>query len=164
MNTLTIGSLLHKYNDPTSSHRRWRAELRYHQKRFYLLQSIFTLSQEKSDLKIVKVGTGSTNLGLCSSSFFTEMTYSSALLLTLAFTLAVSANPVVIRDSPITLPITKRLNANGTFNLLERDQARVKGLKQFARQKISGTLVDAVVASVPVTNQAVDYVANVSIL
>ena len=92
------------------------------------------------------------------------MTYSSALLLTLAFTLAVSANPVVIRDSPITLPITKRLNANGTFNLLERDQARVKGLKQFARQKTAGTLVDAVVASVPVTNQAVDYVANVSIL
>ncbi|KAJ3477060.1 hypothetical protein NLI96_g10724 [Meripilus lineatus] len=91
------------------------------------------------------------------------MTYSSALLLTLAFTLAVSANPVVIRDSPITLPITKRLNANGTFNLLERDQARVKGLKQFARQKISGTLVDAVVASVPVTNQAVDYVANVGV-
>lgn len=87
-----------------------------------------------------------------------------SLLATLVLALVVTANPVVIRDSPVTLPLVRRLNANGTaFNLLARDQARVSGLRSFAQRKLTGTLSEAAtLASIPATNQAVDYVVSVS--
>ena len=86
-----------------------------------------------------------------------------SLLTTVVLSLAVAANPVLIRDSPVTLPLVRRLNANGTaFNLLARDLTRVSKLKQSSAQRLSGAAVDAIVANVPVTNQVVDYVASVS--
>lgn len=84
------------------------------------------------------------------------------LFVALAFALAVAASPVVIRDSPLTLPLVRRLNTNGTFNLLARDQARVSSLRQFSRQRFSEAIDDAAVTSVTATNQAIDYVVSVS--
>lgn len=91
-----------------------------------------------------------------------DMVYGSSLLTTLTLALFVAANPVVIRDSLITLPIVKRIGNNGTVSLLARDQARVQGLRRFAQQKTDGTLSEDAVISAPAQNQAVDYVANVS--
>ena len=54
----------------------------------------------------------------------------SAFLLTILFmALPIAASPVDIRDSVITLPITRRLNtSNGTMNILEHDRARAAAL------------------------------------
>lgn len=86
------------------------------------------------------------------------------LLATLALAVAVAANPIVIRDSPFTIPLVKRLkaNSNGKFNLLERDQVRVRGLRQFSRQKLSGVTSEAAVSSANATNELVQYVVSVS--
>lgn len=77
-------------------------------------------------------------------------------LLTLALTVA--ATPVVVRDTPVTLPFAKHINATGVANILQRDQARAKFLK--ARGHASPFNEDA--SSFPVTNTAVSYVASVS--
>ena len=87
----------------------------------------------------------------------------SALLATVTLALAAAANPIVqIRDAPVTLPIAKRLNFTGTVSLLERDQKHAQALKARANAKLNGEFVEAAAGSVPVTNQLVDYVANVS--
>ncbi|KAI0081062.1 acid protease [Panus rudis PR-1116 ss-1] len=85
------------------------------------------------------------------------------LIATLTLTLSVAANPVVVRDSPVTLQVAKRFNFTGISNLLQKDQARAKGLRQLAQAKLNGKLREDAVISVPVTNQAVDYVANVGV-
>lgn len=86
----------------------------------------------------------------------------SSIIATLTLAIAVAANPLVqVRDTPITLSAAKRFNFTGSASLLERDQARVKGLRQLAEAKISGKLNEDAVISTPATNQAVDYVVNV---
>ncbi|CAL1694484.1 unnamed protein product [Somion occarium] len=88
----------------------------------------------------------------------------SSIIATLTLAIAVAANPLVqVRDTPITLSAAKRFNFTGSASLLERDQARVKGLRQLAEAKISGKLNEDAVISTPATNQAVDYVVNVAV-
>ncbi|KAF8879852.1 aspartic protease [Infundibulicybe gibba] len=70
---------------------------------------------------------------------------------------AVSANPVVIRNSPVTLPLSRRLNLTSVHNLLRHDQARARGLR--ARSKLN---IDAVINE-PVDNQAITYIASVGV-
>lgn len=93
-----------------------------------------------------------------SSSFF------SLLLLALSVAVTAGATPVVqVRDNLVRLPFAKRVNFTGSSKLIERDQARVRNLRARANAKLSGlTLTDDAVVSVPVDNQVVDYVANVS--
>jgi len=86
----------------------------------------------------------------------------SFLIVTLTLALAVAANPLAIRDQLITLPIAKRVNVTGTANLLQRDQARARGLKRLGQARAGGVVSDAVV-SVPATNSLVDYVVNVGV-
>jgi len=90
------------------------------------------------------------------------LTMFSSLLATLLLALTVAANPVVVRDNLITLPIAKRVNSTGATNVLERDQARARGLRQIGEAKTSGLKSDAVI-SVPATNQLVDYVVSVGV-
>ncbi|KAI0752481.1 family A1 protease [Daedaleopsis nitida] len=67
------------------------------------------------------------------------------------------------RDSvPVTLPFVRRVNMTGTAKLLEIDQARAKALKT-RESKNSGVLQKNAVINVPITNQAVSYVATVSL-
>ncbi|KAG1880106.1 aspartic peptidase domain-containing protein [Suillus subluteus] len=82
-----------------------------------------------------------------------------SLLTTLLLALSIAASPVEIRNSPITLPIARRLNtAGGTVNLLQHDQSRVTALKAFGRDSLGRRT-----GSIPVTNDAVDYIASVGI-
>ncbi|KAH8099771.1 acid protease [Cristinia sonorae] len=87
----------------------------------------------------------------------------SSLVVTLTLALAVAANPLFGRDQPrVTLPIAKRVNATGTVNLLQRDQARAKGLKRLGAARTGGFVSDAVI-SIPATNQLVEYTVNVGV-
>ena len=92
----------------------------------------------------------------------------SALLALTAAAVSVSASPIVVRDSPVTFPIARRLNSTGAANILKADQARAKVLK--ARSQASNLAStgdeDAVLAAdvdVPVTNGAVVYTASVGV-
>src|SRR6267154_6353021 len=82
----------------------------------------------------------------------------SAFLLTAVFVaLSIAASPVDVRDSIITLPITRRLNtSNGT--ILDHDRARAAALKG-----ISASPLDRRATSIPIVNVAFNYVANVAI-
>ncbi|KAH9903122.1 aspartic proteinase precursor [Cubamyces lactineus] len=86
-------------------------------------------------------------------------------LITLSIAAAVAAKPVVIRDSPVTLPIARRFNATAAPNLLKADQARAKVLKEqgLARGKDAASFKKAGIFDLPVTNGAVDYTASVGV-
>ncbi len=59
--------------------------------------------------------------------------------LTATVLLAVSAtaNPIVIRDSPVSLPFVRRFNFNGARDIIRKDQARARDL--FSEAKWSGS-------------------------
>ncbi|KAM5546160.1 hypothetical protein V8D89_000286 [Ganoderma adspersum] len=92
----------------------------------------------------------------------------SALLALAAAAVAVSAKPIVVRDSPVTFPIARRFNSTGAANILKADQARAKVLKARS-QATKVAAVDTAAGkifpgiNVPVTNQAVIYTANVGV-
>lgn len=91
------------------------------------------------------------------------MALGSRLLSTLLLALLVAANPIVVRDNKISLPLVKRTNfVNGTVNLLQRDQARAAHLKARAAAKRSG-IPAREVGSVSATNQAEDYIVSVGV-
>ena len=79
-------------------------------------------------------------------------------------TLAVAASSLVIQGPLVTLPIAKRINITGsTLNLHQRDKARAQHLKQIGAARTGGVVSDAIFPppSIPATNEAVFYVANV---
>ncbi|CDO77369.1 hypothetical protein BN946_scf184787.g18 [Trametes cinnabarina] len=89
-------------------------------------------------------------------------------LVVLSVAAAAAAKPVVVRKSPVTLPIARRLNVTSAPELLKIDQARAKVLKEqgLARGKGAGSLRKAAqdaIFNLPVTNGAVDYTASVGI-
>ena len=90
----------------------------------------------------------------------------ASLATSLALALAlVAATPLVsVRDTLVTLPIAKRINFTGAASLHARDVARARHLRSKAEARLAGRsfIEDAgIVGSIPVTNQAVSYVANV---
>ena len=96
------------------------------------------------------------------------MTRLSALVGLTAAAVAVSATPIVMRDSFVTFPLARRLNLTGAANIVKADQARAKVLK--ARSQASHVSpVDTATGKmfldigVPVTNQAVMYTVNVGV-
>ena len=83
-------------------------------------------------------------------------------LTTVAVTVA--ATPIVIRNSPVTLPIASRVNTTGVPSILKQDQARAKTLKARSQaQGKSASLKQAALFDVDATNQAVDYVVSVGV-
>ncbi|KAG0707572.1 aspartic peptidase domain-containing protein [Suillus ampliporus] len=83
----------------------------------------------------------------------------ASLLTTLLLALSIAASPVEVRDSPITLPVARRLNTSGgTINLLQHDQSRAAALKSVGTSSVGRRA-----ASIPVTNEAVSYIAEVGI-
>ncbi|KAG2358387.1 hypothetical protein BDR07DRAFT_1489523 [Suillus spraguei] len=56
-----------------------------------------------------------------------------ATLLTQALlALSITGSPVEVRNSPITIPLTRRLNfSNGTINLLQHDESRVAAFRNY---------------------------------
>ena len=92
----------------------------------------------------------------------------SALLALTAAAVSVSASPIVVRDSPVTFPIARRLNLTGAANIVQADLARAKVLKARSQATKAAAVDTAVgkifpVTNVPITNQAVTYTANVGV-
>src|SRR5882757_3592424 len=83
----------------------------------------------------------------------------ASLLTTLLLAMSIAASPVEVRDSPVTLPMARKLNLQGgTVNLLQHDPARATALKDRAT---SG--VDRRATSIAVINEAVSYIAEVGV-
>ncbi|KAG2155509.1 aspartic peptidase domain-containing protein [Suillus clintonianus] len=84
----------------------------------------------------------------------------ASLLITLLLALSIAASLIEVRNSPVTLPIARRLNtSNGPINLLQRDKARAAAIKGR-----SFSTLDRRTGSTPVTNdEAVSYIAAVSV-
>ncbi|PPR05338.1 LOW QUALITY PROTEIN: hypothetical protein CVT26_011601 [Gymnopilus dilepis] len=98
-------------------------------------------------------------------TLFTDATmFSSAFLATLLLSLSVAASPVVVNKSPVSLPLSRRLNLTSVHNLVRHDQNRAKALKSRGNSKPVGARrsEDAVIDS-SVDNQAVTYVASVGV-
>ena len=72
---------------------------------------------------------------------------------------AVAANPIVVRDGLISLPIARFVNASGPQDLDRRDQERARGF-----QKRGGsTSASKMRPSIDVTNTGNYYVASVGV-
>ena len=85
-----------------------------------------------------------------------------------AVSLPASASPTIVRRSPVTLPIARRLNVTGAANILALDQARAKQLKSISissSSSSSGTSFKKAASAFDViaTNGAVDYTASVGV-
>jgi cathepsin E len=83
----------------------------------------------------------------------------TSLLAVLLLCSVVSTTPIVVRNSPVRLPLARRLNVANFGNILQCDQARAKALQ--ARVGIS--LSSSIVGNEPVDNQAVTYVAAIGV-
>ncbi|KAI0782864.1 aspartic peptidase A1 [Abortiporus biennis] len=89
--------------------------------------------------------------------------FPTTLLTTLLLAFAVAANPVVVREPLVSLPMAKNFNTTGTLNLLQRDQARARQLVLSAERSLTGKPTPDIVGSIPATNAAVDYTVQVGI-
>jgi len=97
------------------------------------------------------------------SSFFTAL-----VALSVTF-----ATPIVeIREPLVTVPIAKRINATGVKNFLANEQARAAHLIKLGRERAASRAAKArgeepvkraVVASIPVANTVVQYLATVGV-
>lgn len=85
------------------------------------------------------------------------MLFASSLLTTLLLALTVAASPVVIRNPPVTLKLSKRFNVTGTLNILQRDQARARVLRARGEARRNGKRA---VVNEPVVNEATTYVVS----
>jgi hypothetical protein len=67
----------------------------------------------------------------------------------------VTADPIAIRSSHISLPIVKRINRNRVINLTQRDQSRVGNL---LRSGTASALVET-----PLNNAAFEYTISIGV-
>ncbi|KDR80341.1 hypothetical protein GALMADRAFT_1191935 [Galerina marginata CBS 339.88] len=87
--------------------------------------------------------------------------FPTTLLTTLLLALCVAANPVLVDRSPVSLPLSRRVNLTSIDNLLRHDQARAKALKLRGAANTAG-LVPAINEPVQ-QSQAVTYIASVGV-
>lgn len=80
---------------------------------------------------------------------------------TLILALAVAANPVFIKTSPVTLPIARHLNFTGSATILQKDQARAASLRDRADNNRSQNR--RAVVNEAVTNVAEVYSASIGV-
>ncbi|KAF8626737.1 hypothetical protein AX17_006502 [Amanita inopinata Kibby_2008] len=86
--------------------------------------------------------------------------FSKALLNILVLALAVLGSPVAVRDSHISLPISRRLNTTGVYNVYEHDLARARHFKSATAHK---NIKSRGVFNEAVTNTAVVYAADIGV-
>lgn len=82
----------------------------------------------------------------------------SRLFITVTLALLAASSPLVVRNSPVSIPLARRFNVTGAKNILAADQARAKFLKSGTK---SAQKAAASSGSLPVTNGAVTYTAAV---
>jgi len=92
--------------------------------------------------------------------------FPTTILTALLLALTVAASPVVqVRNSPITLSFSKRVNTISARNLLQNDRKRVMALKARAKA-IQGdelTVEETAIVNQPVDNQIAVYIASVGV-
>ena len=91
------------------------------------------------------------------------MLFTAKFLSLVTLALAVSANPIVVRDNLIRVPFGKQANVTSAAHILKGDQARAAALRAHGEAKASGKLQKDAVISIGVQNQAVTYVASVGV-
>ena len=85
----------------------------------------------------------------------------ASLLTTVLLALAVAAEPIMMKKSLVSLPLSRRINVNSSVRtILEHDQARAKALKAHGTAKAAGV---ARQVSTPATNEAVSYIAAIGV-
>ena len=82
----------------------------------------------------------------------------SQLAVVVYLSLVAAASPLVVRNSPISIPLVRRFNLTGGAKIAELDRARAQFFK--TAQAKAKPASDAVVP-VPVVNTAVTYTATV---
>ena len=88
----------------------------------------------------------------------------ASLLTTLLLALSIVATPVEVRTPRVTLPLAKRINANGgAINLVQLDQARAAALKGRGAAIQSGKIDRRDVINIPADNMGVSYIASVGV-
>ncbi|KAG6813214.1 hypothetical protein H0H92_013101 [Tricholoma furcatifolium] len=87
------------------------------------------------------------------------------LISALSLALVASANPVVVRESLVKLPLTRRVNATSIHNLVRHDVNRAKALRARAEARLRGESdFDArTIIEEGVDNQAVQYIASIGV-
>ncbi|KAI9450419.1 aspartic peptidase A1 [Lactarius psammicola] len=80
----------------------------------------------------------------------------------LLLVVSVAANPIVVRQSPVSLSLARYLNITGAHDLVKKDQARAKNLIAIGKAKQSGRSSDGIVG-VHATNVAVSYRVSVGV-
>jgi cathepsin E len=86
-------------------------------------------------------------------------------LIMMLFAICVMANPIVVRNSPVSLPFAKQLKFTSSKGLVDRDRARAKQLLSFSDAKQIDYLSadsDAIVG-LDATNAASSYRTTVGI-
>ncbi|KAH9170221.1 aspartic peptidase A1 [Lactarius sanguifluus] len=86
------------------------------------------------------------------------MLLTATLAAILLLVVSVAADPIVVRKSPVSLPIARHLNITGAHDLIRKDQARARNMFAASKVKRSGSP-----ASVSITNDGIIYGANVGI-
>jgi cathepsin E len=85
----------------------------------------------------------------------------ASLLTTVLLALAVAAEPIPVKRSLVTLPVSRRINVNSSVrNILQHDQLRAQALKSQGEAKAAGVIRQI---STQVENQAVSYIASIGV-
>jgi len=86
------------------------------------------------------------------------------LLTTVLLALAVVGEPIMVKRSLVTLPVSRRINAKslGVRNILEHDQLRAQALKSQGAAKASG-VTRRINLNSQAENEAVSYVASIGV-
>ncbi|KAF8260454.1 acid protease [Lactarius quietus] len=87
----------------------------------------------------------------------------ASLTAVLFLAVSVAANPIVVRNAPVTLNFARNLNITGAQDVVRKDQARAKNLVSIGKAKESGTLSLGEICSVGVTNVGVIYEVSVGV-
>ncbi|EMD36747.1 hypothetical protein CERSUDRAFT_123806 [Gelatoporia subvermispora B] len=86
-----------------------------------------------------------------------------AVSLVLLCALAVVANPITVNNSPISIPIVKRLNLTGESTIAALDRARVRSMRSGTFARPTGAKAAASVFNFPVINEVFGYIATVGV-
>jgi cathepsin E len=88
----------------------------------------------------------------------------ASLLTTVLLALAVVGEPIMVKRSLVTLPVSRRINAKslGVRNILQHDQLRAQALKSHGAAKAAG-MTRRINLNSQAENEAVSYVASIGV-
>lgn len=116
---------------------------------------------------MISLGLICDSLGVCllKSALLTQamLLITSLTVFLILIVSSVTANPIVIRKSPVSLSIARHFNITGSHDLVKKDQARAKDILLFGKAKRIATFSDDPGASVGMTNQATYYVSSIGV-